>query len=491
MKMSDTLNKSISFFCKNNFTDNEENHCAHFVCHVLQIDTGYDCKLFMNGQYPGACLRVHELFAACPAVGEWEHAPTGLKIAFITDSFNVDLESHKMRNVPKKHVGIFSNGLIYHYSNIQDMVICQSAEDFMNRFKKTYGGNLKLYYGIIPPSAILPDSESDTNNEGVSLQNFVSVSKGTEPIIRKEKVSDKQNDYYATFEGSQEFYIARSVRYKSFKGLYQPHNKKNGPRYLVKDYIKEYGTMAGVIAVISQSESEGYFNTLNTYDRASFTFGFFQFAAHTPDDNLILLIRRAAREHEMFKTNFPELVLVDGVLHRDLGLHSVSLERKYPRTGNSEELILKDFMSYLNPNVTDIDDKELSNAAKLIQLANTNITFNHLQVNVAAQITMRKIRERYNIWYKLNGASDLICTAIADIHHQGRGTRKEISGILTSKLSSDEQLKALCLVGIENNLERCKSLSLALDKAKEDGYLGVSRFDSASGLFKPNQGWPE
>jgi hypothetical protein len=131
-------------------------------------------------------------------------------------------------------------------------------------------------------------------------------------------------------------------------------------------------------------------------------------------------------------------------------------------------------MSYLNPNVTDIDDKELSNAAKLIQLANTNITFNHLQVNVAAQITMRKIRERYNIWYKLNGASDLICTAIADIHHQGRGTRKEISGILTSKLSSDEQLKALCLVGIENNLERCKSLSLALDKAKEDGYLGVS-----------------
>ncbi len=43
----------------------------------------------------------------------------------------------------------------------------------MNRFKKAYGGNLKLYYGIIPPSAILPDSESDTNNEGVSLQNFV------------------------------------------------------------------------------------------------------------------------------------------------------------------------------------------------------------------------------------------------------------------------------------------------------------------------------
>jgi hypothetical protein len=40
------------------------------------------------------------------------------------------------------------------------MVICQSAEDFMNRFKKAYGGNLKLYYGIIPPSAILPDSES-------------------------------------------------------------------------------------------------------------------------------------------------------------------------------------------------------------------------------------------------------------------------------------------------------------------------------------------
>jgi hypothetical protein len=36
MKMSDTLNKSISFFCKNNFTDNEENHCAHlYMCYKL------------------------------------------------------------------------------------------------------------------------------------------------------------------------------------------------------------------------------------------------------------------------------------------------------------------------------------------------------------------------------------------------------------------------------------------------------------------------
>jgi hypothetical protein len=63
MKLSETLNKTIVDLCENRFTGTAENHCAHFVCHVLELDSGYDCKTHKNGDHPGACIRVQELFA--------------------------------------------------------------------------------------------------------------------------------------------------------------------------------------------------------------------------------------------------------------------------------------------------------------------------------------------------------------------------------------------------------------------------------------------
>jgi hypothetical protein len=484
MKMSETLNKSILDFCKNKFTGDDENHCAHFVCHVLEIDSGFDCKTHMNGNNPGASIRVHELFSECPDVGEWENAPQGIKIIFVTDRSNVDLNFHTMRNVPKKHVGIFSDGLVYHYSNTQDIVVRQSPEDFFLRFKKIYGGEQGLYYGTMPLSAKLPDSESKTTTS----IDMVNIATEPKPVIRKVKVSEDKFDYFATLYKDPEYYVARSVSYESYKGLYQPHSKFNGPRFMPSDYVNEYGSVAGMLAVISTSESEGYFNRLNTYDRASFTFGFFQLAAHTPNDNLILLFRRAIQDSSTFRTLFPNLLLVNGILYRKLGPHSVSLENQYPRPGYQNEQILKDFMSYLNPDVNNIDDTELSIAARIVQLANTDVSFNHIQVNVAAQITMRKLRDLYSIWYKLNGVSDVICTAIADIHHQGRGTKSEIRNVLSSTASFDDKVNALCMIGHDKYLPRCKSLKAALKKAMADGFLGVSKFDSASGLFKADQG---
>ena len=245
-----------------------------------------------------------------------------------------------------------------------------------------------------------------------------------------------------------------------------------------------------MLGVISAGESSGYFNRLNTYDRAAFTFGFFQLAAHTPNDNLVLLFRRAAVENSAFQVLFPDLRLADGVLHRDLGTHTVSLEKQYPRPGHPSEKNLKDFMTYLNADGTSIDDRELSASARLVHLANSDEAFNRLQVNVAAQITMGKLRSAYSVWYNLNGVSDLICTAIADIHHQGRGTKTEVRNALSSASTVQGKVSALCKVGQANHAERCATLKQALGKAEADGHLGVSVFDKASGLFKPNQGWP-
>jgi hypothetical protein len=147
-------------------------------------------------------------------------------------------------------------------------------------------------------------------------------------------------------------------------------------------------------------------------------------------------------------------------------------------------------MTYLNVDGATIDDTELSTSARLVHLANSDEAFNQLQVNVTAQITMRKLRSVYSVWYNLNAISDVICSAIADIHHQGRA-RKPRSGMLFRSASTVQgKVNALCKVGQADFAERCATLKQALAKAEADGHLGISVFDKASGLFKPNEGWP-
>lgn len=248
-------------------------------------------------------------------------------------------------------------------------------------------------------------------------------------MIRTESSGGK-TQYYATLPGVAEYYVAQSMKYGSYRGLSQPGNRLNGPHYDISQFTSAYKTVAGMLGVIAAGESGSYFNRLNSYDRAAFTFGFFQLAAHTPRDNLILLFRRLAAENAIFQSLFPDLKVVNGVLHQVVGTHTVSLEKEYPRPGHPNEKNLKDFMAYLNPDGASVDDIELSTAARMVHLANTDNSANRLQVNLAAEITMRKLRNSYSVWYNLDGASDLICTAIADIHHQGRGTKTEVRDAL-------------------------------------------------------------
>jgi hypothetical protein len=486
MKLSDALNKTIADFCRNNFNTATDNHCAHFVCHVLELDTGFDCKVYKNGSFPGACIRVQELFAVCPEVGLWNAAPDGMKIVFVTDKANVDLAAHTMRNVPKKHVGIFSDGFVYNYSNTQDLVVRQTPPDFLARFQATYGGNQGLFFGTFPTEARIPDPETGAAPVAAVAATAVVV---PQPTIREVPVSGRI-DYFAKLPGAAEYYVARSTKYLSNRGLSQPATKLNGPQYSSAAFFDEYGSVAGMLGVIAQSESALYFNRLNSYDRAAFTFGFFQLAAHTPNDNLILLFRKAVATNAEFQRLFADLSLIDGVVHRTVGSHQVSLEKQYPRPGHPDEKNLKDFMNYLNPDLSGVDATELSAAARIIHLANSDASFNALQVNTAADITMGKIRSAYSNWYSLNQVSDLICTAIADIHHQGRGTKTQVRNALSSASTVKGKVSALCKIGEGDYPERCASLKSSLAKAEANGFLGISVFDKASGLFKPNEGWP-
>lgn len=148
-RLESCLNKHISAFCGNGYTNNADNHCAHFVSHIRGYTFGYTCKAAGNGSGDAACLRVHELFARCGTAGLFSNRPTAVTdcLAFVTKSSVVNLGTRTMDNIPKKHIGIYTRGSIYHYSNLNHFVIKQNPEDFSRHYP---GTGFEIFYGTFP-----------------------------------------------------------------------------------------------------------------------------------------------------------------------------------------------------------------------------------------------------------------------------------------------------------------------------------------------------
>jgi hypothetical protein len=150
VNLTDFDGLDIKNICGNGYDSPTENHCAHFVCHALDLDFGYTCKKAKGGLSSAANLRVHELFAKCPKVGKWADKPAGVVLAFVTAAGNVQLAAHTMSNVPNKHVGIFCNLYIWNYHNAFDKVAKETVGAFESRFKVAYGKSAALFFGTLP-----------------------------------------------------------------------------------------------------------------------------------------------------------------------------------------------------------------------------------------------------------------------------------------------------------------------------------------------------
>lgn len=126
------VGKPIGEICGNAYASPHDDHCAHFVSHVIGFDFGRTCRMMGTAKAPGANLRIADVFAKCPRVGLWSLRPAVLKtcLVFLTKSTNVNLPSKKMTNVPHQHVGIYLNGQVWHYSNAQQKVIRETTNQF-------------------------------------------------------------------------------------------------------------------------------------------------------------------------------------------------------------------------------------------------------------------------------------------------------------------------------------------------------------------------
>lgn len=273
------------------------------------------------------------------------------------------------------------------------------------------------------------------------------------------------NEYYGKIDG-QRFYIGKRVFYDGNKGLANTRGTSL-QKYNRNDYRAEFGFWADFINPTCIAEG-ALFHTLNTYDRAHFTFTFLQYAAHVPNGDFVIYFRTllslpSANEY------FPDLVILNGRINKITDSGNIQLESDE----STEKLI-----DYLNPSVKEVEDTEVIIAAKFVHWAMNDPLHRRIQVDIGVKHfkeNMISYAKRYN----LDGIDDVICLAVCDIRHQGRGKSQEI----IAALSSPKPLDALLKIGEPKYHNRLVTLKSEINKLIADGSFGKMKYNLAKQEF--------
>src|SRR5690606_23361365 len=101
---------------------------------------------------------------------------------------------------------------------------------------------------------------------------------------------DENKKWWGTVNGSVEFFVGHEVHWAGKRGL-QNQGDPLGPKYDRESNADDLGHWGSLIFPTAMAESRCNFCAANTYDDGRFTFGFLQFAAHTPGENFVVLLR--------------------------------------------------------------------------------------------------------------------------------------------------------------------------------------------------------
>lgn len=235
----------------------------------------------------------------------------------------------------------------------------------------------------------------------------------------------------------------------------------------------EFGQWAYLISPTLEAEGRARFATLNTYDRAAFTFGAPQFAAHTPGDNFVNYFRRLlalpnAADH------FPDLALKPNAagrttIHRVSGGTSLDLEQPVlvTRPNGKKDMQLQHLMRYLNPSPTVIDGDELLAAARLMNWLRLDSGARSLQVALFIEQSRARLARAKARLPGFSGTDWRAALWINDILHQGRGTFLQMEQALTKP----DPIAALGMIGGAAYPHRVKTVSGEIVKLAAGGKL--------------------
>jgi hypothetical protein len=226
--------------------------------------------------------------------------------------------------------------------------------------------------------------------------------------------------YFAVEEATnRRFYVGKVALYHSRRGIARYGGEEAYDRAREEGRI---GLWAHFIWPSVMAEGAGKHLVINSWDRAHFTWGFYQLAAHTAGDNLILLMRELL-QLPTAKFYFPDLTLVDGKVAKRTPAGPVTLERPLWSEQHRETQI-PDFMLYLNPTSTRVENAEVVSAAKFIDWAQRDPDMLGATVRVSLAIMKRKLT-KYADTFGLIGRRPELAIWISDMFHQGRASKEE------------------------------------------------------------------
>ncbi len=221
-------------------------------------------------------------------------------------------------------------------------------------------------------------------------------------------IEARGRDYWGRCGVGAAFFIGRRLRYQGRVGLGNgfPGCPPAPIRYQAEDYRARFGLWADLIAPTITCEG-GSFTALNSYDRAAFSFGIGQFAAHVPDGDFVCLLRTLLELPEA-QTYFPTLSVKKGRVCDTNPLEDASSTRA--------------LRHWLNPDPEAVGQQELATAARLIHWtlsSDAARTAQVAQMVAGFQRTLARAAQRLP-GRALTGAEACV---IADLVHHGRAGR--------------------------------------------------------------------
>ena len=269
-----------------------------------------------------------------------------------------------------------------------------------------------------------------------------------------------------------EFLIGYRTKFQDNFGIYNVNTSPNLV-YRPQDFADKFGFWTQFIYPTARAESRGAFMCLNTYDRAKFTFSFMQYAAHVPNGDFVIFLKKLL-SLEKGKEYFPRLDLQNGRIHyRHANGTLTQLETHNSTVG---------LMNYLNPTLNEVEDQELICSARLVHWASNDPTHRAIQVETAIE-HFRKNMIAYDRRFNLDGVPANVCQLICDIRHQGRGTNDRIALALNTGDDFETAFSNLCMIGEVNYKARIDTVRRTIEELSQGGAFN-KKYDRATNTFQ-------
>lgn len=291
--------------------------------------------------------------------------------------------------------------------------------------------------------------------------------------ITRTVLSNGRTAYNAQRINSTEskFIIAYKTSYEGNFGLFNT-SVTTGQVYNPEDYKSQYGFWAYFIYPTAKAESQGSFKCLNTYDRAKFTFGFMQYAAHVPNGDFVRFFKELLQLPNA-KEYFPKLVLQNGrIFYRSANGTLSQLEN---------DLSTQDLMNYLNPTLNDVENQELICSSRFVHWATNDQDHRRIQVDTVIALYKENMKAYHNR-FNLHNVPANVCLMICDIRHQGRAKNDRIANALNTNGDYQKAFANLCTIGDTNYKPRITTVKNTI-KTLTNQNLFSMKYDTGLGEF--------